>query len=122
MPINYFLLYSPDFPPVLDRRDISSKIIALSTALHMSYMVRSVVVTAVRASISTPIWPVVLTLASTWIDTRPSLSKAGSSLKVISTDVRKRGWHMGMSSDVFFSPMMPATWATARSEEHTSEL
>jgi len=50
-------MYVPLLPPVFFTRQISLMTIDLSTALHMSYIVKAATDTAVRASISTPVLP-----------------------------------------------------------------
>src|SRR5262245_57470080 len=66
-------------------------------------MVRQPTATAVSASISTPVWPVTLTVART---TRPGSLRSGS----ISTAMLEsgRGWQSGISSCVRFAAMMAA--------------
>src|SRR5262245_10254425 len=66
-------------------------------------MVRQPTATAVRASISTPVWPVTFTVART---TRPGNLRSGS----ISTAMLEtgRGWQSGISSCVRFAAMMAA--------------
>jgi hypothetical protein len=66
-------------------------------------------VTAVSASISTPVWPVVLAVAVMVMRSSPS-----SNEKSTETDVSGSGWHSGMSSLVRFAPWMPAMRAVAR--------
>src|SRR5699024_216114 len=78
----------------------------LVTALHMSSMVRAAALTAVRASISTPVSPA--HRASARMRTASS-----STEKAMSRPVRATGWHMGISSCVRLAAMIPATWATA---------
>mmetsp|Transcript_13747 Transcript_13747/g.38726 ORF Transcript_13747/g.38726 Transcript_13747/m.38726 type:complete len:292 (-) Transcript_13747:33-908(-) len=53
---------SPDFPPLLLTSLTSVILVFLEAALHMSYTVSAATVQAVRASISTPVLPVVLAL------------------------------------------------------------
>src|SRR5499427_7229516 len=66
-------------------------------------MVRQPTATAVRASISTPVWPVTFTVART---TRPGNLRSGSmSTAMLETE---RGWQSGISSCVRFAAMMPA--------------
>src|SRR5438270_65222 len=66
-------------------------------------MVRQATDTAVKASISTPVWPVTLTVART---IRPGSFQSGSI--ATATCVTGRGWQSGISSCVFFAAMMPA--------------
>src|SRR3569623_2089342 len=66
-------------------------------------MVRQATGTAVSASISTPVGPVTLTLAST--------RQPGSLSSVVLSSVTllsASGWHSGMRSEVRFAAMMPA--------------
>ncbi len=63
--------------------------------------------TAVSASISTPVWPVVLTRAVTASPSSPGSTRTSALLI-------GKGWHMGISSEVFLAAMTPATSATAR--------
>src|SRR5579862_5653890 len=70
-------------------------------------MVRAAVLTAFRASISTPVLPVTFTCAA--IARRP----APTTVKSIATTWIGNGWHMGITSAVRFAAMMPATRATA---------
>src|SRR5262245_3510921 len=71
-------------------------------------MVRQAMLTAVKASISTPVWPATLTSA---ITRKPQ----GSRLLANSTPapVMAKGWQSGMSSCVFLAAMMPASRAAA---------
>ena len=70
-------------------------------------MVRQATETAVSASISTPVWPLVRTRAVT--ESPPSSSATRTStLDSIS------GWQSGISSLVFLAAMMPAISAVAR--------
>src|SRR5213594_1168393 len=48
------------------------------------------------------------------IEQRPCRSGCGSSLKLTSTLVSRRGWHIGIRSGVRLAPITPATCATAR--------
>jgi hypothetical protein len=82
-------------------------LIDLSIALAMSYTVSSAMVAPARASISTPVRPIVRTVAST---RTPGM--AGSVTRETATSVRGRGWHSGISSAVRLAAMMPATRAT----------
>src|SRR5262245_22410310 len=69
-------------------------------------MVRQATDTAVRASISTPVWPVTLTVERT---RRPGSVRSGSmSTAILETG---RGWQSGISSWVRLAAMMPATRA-----------
>ena len=61
------------------------------------------------ASISTPVLPIVWTVAS--METSPA---AVSQEKRISIPVSSRGWHIGIRSPVFFAAMIPAIRATAK--------
>src|ERR1700733_6277593 len=69
-------------------------------------MVRQATETAVSASISTPVGPVTLTAART---TQPGSLASGVMSSV--TFERASGWHSGISSEVRFAAMMPATRA-----------
>jgi hypothetical protein len=71
----------------------------LSTALHMSYTVSRATCTAVSASISTPVWPWVSTVA-----VHCTACSASSSSKSTATRVRARGWHRGIRSLVSWRP------------------
>ncbi len=62
---------------------------------------------AVRASISTPVFPSTFTVAST------SICDAATS-NAIDTFAIIKGWHSGMRSAVFLAAMMPARRAVAR--------
>ncbi len=75
-------------------------------ALHISYMVKHARDTAVKASISTPVFPTVFTSASTSI-------ASANILNLISAPVKNILWHMGIKSLVFLAPIMPPIWATA---------
>ena len=77
------------------------------TALHMSYTVRAAADTAVRASISTPVFPSQVTVAVISTEHRSSSRESSRS-----TPSKATGWHMGISSGVRFAPMMPAICAT----------
>src|SRR5215510_6996321 len=72
-------------------------------------MVRQAMLTAVKASISTPVWPATLTTAVT---RKPQgwrlLSNSTPAL------VMAKGWQSGMSSCVFLAAIMPASRAVAR--------
>ena len=70
-------------------------------------MVSRAVETPVRASISTPVTPAVLTVQST-----STACRSGRSLKSTLTFVSGSGWHSGMSSLVRLVAMMPAMRAT----------
>ena len=63
--------------------------------------------TPVRASISTPVTPAVLTVQSA-----STACRSGRSLKSTLTFVRGSGWHSGMSSLVRLVAMIPAMRAT----------
>ena len=66
--------------------------------------------TAVSASISTPVFPVSFTVALIVMSHNPVCGSGSRfSVKLMSTCVRARGWHMGIRSEVFFAPMIPAT-------------
>ncbi len=65
---------------------------SLATDLHMSYIVSAAILTALNASISTPVCSKALTLAS--IITRPSLVGELSIL----ADESFSGWQNGMCS------------------------
>ena len=65
---NHFLLKVPDLPPLLCVREILSIFIPLSTDLHISYIVKVHIETAVRASISIPVLLVVLQSTKTFIE------------------------------------------------------
>src|SRR5215218_5549661 len=69
-------------------------------------MVKAAPLTAVSASISTPVCPRVSTMASMPI---PSSSMANAIFTLVSIS----GWHIGISSGVFLAAMMAATCATA---------
>ena len=79
-----------------------------STALHMSYTVNPVTLTAVSASISTPVWPLTRTVAS--IST-PAPSSDGT--RSTEMPLTGSGWHSGISSWVRFAAMIPAMRAVA---------
>src|SRR5439155_1389816 len=83
--------YVPDFPPVFSTRRTSVRRAPRSTAFNMSYSVRPATVTAVRASISTPVCAAVATVASIPM---PSSSTASST----EAYVIGKGWVSGMSS------------------------
>src|ERR1700730_11316812 len=72
-------------------------------------MVRAATVTAVRASISTPVCAAILAEAVMVMRSRDF-----GILKVTSQCVMGRGWQSGINSPVFFGAMMPATRAVAR--------
>ena len=55
---------SPDCPPDFASSRMSVSRIVRSTALHMSYIVNAATDTAVSASISTPVCPATLQVAS----------------------------------------------------------
>src|SRR5581483_4094950 len=93
--------YSPLRPPLFATRRTSVSFAPRSTALSMSYRVRPATVTAVSASISTPVGAVVPTVASMAM---PSLSIASSTLACDSGS----GWQSGMRSGVRFAAMIPA--------------
>ncbi len=70
-------------------------------------MVSRAVETPVRASISTPVTPAVLTVQSA-----STACRSGRSLKSTLTFVSGSGWQSGMSSLVRLVAMMPAMRAT----------
>ena len=70
-------------------------------------MVSSAVETPVRASISTPVTPLVLT-----VQRASTARRSGSSSNSICTLVSGSGWHSGISSLVRLVAMIPATRAT----------
>ena len=70
---------------------------------------RAATLTAVRASISTPVWPTSLQVAV--MCTALFLASVSSSTF---TDDNASGWQSGMRSDVRFAAWMPATCAMAR--------
>src|SRR6185437_7888904 len=72
-------------------------------------MVSAATDTAVSASISTPVLPAVLTVATMRSPASPAV--AGSISTV--TPVMGNGWHIGMSVLVCFAAIIPATRATA---------
>ena len=72
-------------------------------------MVNAAMVTAVSASISTPVLP--MSLAVAVISTAGSDSSKANST---ATAVNISGWHRGIRAEVPFAPRMPATPATAR--------
>ena len=74
-----------------------------SDALAMSYIVSAAILTAVKASISTPVLLEVLAYPSIFIDEVDS--SIFSSTVIFSSG---NGCHKGISSDVFFAPMIPA--------------
>src|ERR687887_207507 len=80
-----------------------------STALTMSYTASAATLTAVSASISTPVLSTVLTRART-----VSSPRRTSSSKVMSTPVMRSGWQSGISSWVRLAARMPAVRATPR--------
>src|ERR1700722_10248765 len=92
---------SPDLPPDLWVRRTASMRMPRSTDLHMSYTVSAATEAAVSASISTPVCPVVLTVAA--ISTALSVTSNSSDTALIGN-----GWHSGMSSAVRLDAMMPA--------------
>src|SRR5574343_107722 len=70
-------------------------------------MVSRATLAAVRASISTPVWPL------HWAVARHTTAlSAGNTSKSTATRVRAMGWHKGMRSLVRLAPMMPARRAT----------
>ena len=71
----------------------------------MSYTVSAATEQAVRASISTPVLPNVLTVAC--ISTQLSLILKSTEAKLIAN-----GWQSGINSDVFLAACIPATLAT----------
>ena len=77
-------------------------------------MVRQATETAVSASISTPVWPVTLTVACT---TKPGSACSGS--MSTATLVIGSGWQSGISSCVRLAAMMPAM---PRGAEHVALL
>ena len=90
-------------PPCLESRRTSEMQMSVDTALHMSYTVRAATLTAVSASISTPVFPVVR--ASLCILTEAlSGSRTSRTPTLLSTML----WQSGMSALVCFAPMMPA--------------
>src|SRR3989442_557075 len=65
--------------------------------------------TAVSASISTPVWPRVLTVTA-----MATAERAWSTSNSTETPVSRSGWHIGISSQVRLAAITAATWATAR--------
>ena len=82
---------------------------SLLTALHMSYTVNAATLAAVKASISTPVWPLVLTSDSTRTQQR-----SGSSCNCTSALDIMTLWHSGIKLLVALAPMMPASCAVER--------
>ena len=80
-----------------------------STALTMSCSVSPATETAVSASISTPVRPVVLAVAVTPMVPAPE-SRSNSTV----TEVSASWWHSGISSLVRLAAPMPASRAVAR--------
>src|SRR5580658_7536120 len=80
--------------------------IPLSSALVMSYTVSAAIAAAVIASISTPVPATVAAVAR--IATPPATTSA-----LTSTKLSGSGWHIGMSSLVFFAAWIPANRATS---------
>ena len=77
-----------------------------SSALTMSYTVSAATVTAVSASISTPVLSTVRTRAST-----PRVPLPRRASNVTSTFVRRSGWQSGISSEVRLAARIPAVRA-----------
>ncbi len=97
----------PRLPPVLSSSWMSVSRAAGSTAFTMSWRVSPAMATAVRASISTPVCPVVLAVAVIPMESTPNS-------KSIFTELNGIWWHSGISSLVFFAPEIPAMRAVAR--------
>ena len=76
-----------------------------STAFSMSYTVKAATLAAVSASISTPVRPVVRTVA---LISTPASTRSRSSV----TAETGNGWHSGIRSAVRLLPMIPASRAT----------
>src|SRR5690625_4754921 len=98
---------SPLRPPDFSMTLISLITAWLSTALIMSKIVSAAVVTAVRASISTPVFDTVLTAPVMRTESAPSS-------KSTSMPVSGSGWHSGMRSLVRLAPITAAMRATGR--------
>src|SRR5205823_168099 len=99
-------VYVPVLPPLFSMSRMSVSRAPRSTLFSMSYRVRPAIATAVSASISTPVGPVVA--ASAWI-ARPSSVISTSTARWVSGS----GCVSGMSSLVFFAAMIPAMRAAA---------
>src|SRR6056297_1738913 len=80
-----------------------------SAAFSISYTVRAATDTAVKASISTPVWPEVLTVAVIRTPGRSSSTTRSTETLVIGS-----GWHSGIRSAVFLAAMIPARRAMPR--------
>ena len=84
-----------------------------STLLHMSYTVRQAIDTAVKASISTPVFCSAATVAETTKVATGSLDEVVSSAEVLSkasfksTESKAMGWQSGISSLVRFAGHYP---------------
>src|SRR6202012_2970248 len=96
----------PVLPPSLRSTRMSSMCAAGSTALIMSYSVSPATLTAVSASISTPVRSVLRTVATISMSDSPTV-------KSMSTPVSASWWHSGTSSLVRLAARMPATRAVA---------
>jgi len=107
----------PLLPPVLDSSWMSQILMSFDTALHISYTVRLATDTAVNASISTPVGPIVVTLASI-----PTEWVASWSLKLTSTPLSNKLWQKGTRFEVCFAPEIPAIFATVRTSPFDIEL
>ena len=96
----------PCLPPLFSSSRTSVRVAPGSTALIMSCSVSPATATAVSASISTPVRPVVVVVAVMAILSSPSS-------KATLTALSDSGWQSGINSLVRLAPPMPAIRAVA---------
>jgi hypothetical protein len=123
------LTQCPLFPPFFSSNCTSPITIPLSTAFNISYTVNAAPTVAVIASISTPVRPAQLTVATTRIapylilvpelacepGREPGPGRGAGSTSVTSTStpvIPILGWQSGIRSGVFLAAIIPAMRAT----------
>lgn len=104
------LTQSPLLPPLFLTTLISPILLSIPlTALVISHTVKHPTLTAVNASISTPVFPSHSTVACTSME-----RVEGWGVSVALMEVRRRGWQRGMRVEVCLADMMAARWEMVR--------